>query len=94
MDFYISDQELDAMAEVEDRLDCNISAGLDWGTNFGSFLRSNGFYVDSQRLVELLAEYLLPIMPIDEIQDLANTFQSQIKERVEQVAFDQSQKSA
>lgn len=96
MDFFIDDQELERMADLEDKLNCNISAGLEWGAHLCDLLRDQESYVDSQKLVALLSESLSSIMSLGEIQDLANDVQSQVKDRVNQLSnsFEESQKTA
>uniref|UniRef100_A0A832M2I8 Uncharacterized protein n=1 Tax=Oscillatoriales cyanobacterium SpSt-402 TaxID=2282168 RepID=A0A832M2I8_9CYAN len=72
--------------------DCDIGAGFDWGTSLGKFLISANSYIDHEKLVELLRDHLGTVLPQDEIEDAARSFQAQLRDRV--VEKYQSPKSA
>jgi hypothetical protein len=64
MNHFISEAELLEMADLEDKLGCSISAGLDWGDQISEFL---SHYFDSNKLAEVLTDDLGDIVLDSEI---------------------------
>jgi hypothetical protein len=68
MNHFISEAELLEMADLEDKLGCSLSAGLDWGDQIGEFLRqSYSHCFDSNKLAEVLTNDLGDIFSNSEI---------------------------
>lgn len=84
--------QLRRLAQIEDEANCDISAGFDWGQNLGSYLAQSTNTVSHSKLIAMLQENLGTVLSIEELEEVALSFQQQLRSRVIQKL--QSTKSA
>jgi hypothetical protein len=84
MEFHISEAEAREFAAFEDEVGQDASAGLDWGAEIGTFFRQVHYYIDDDKLYEILSEGLSHILSSDEIQDLSGEFQDRILQKIQE----------
>ena len=83
MEFKITEAEAREMARFEEEVGCDISAGPDWGIQFGKVLEFVLNQPDHGKFVALLKEQYGTVLSPEEIEDVAVSFQAQLQERLE-----------
>jgi hypothetical protein len=82
MTFKLDHQRIEELVQLEEELNCDISAGTKLNSSLGQ--PSFGFpnYIDNHKLTSLLQNELGGILSEGEIGDLAQELQNQIRHRV------------
>ena len=90
MEFKITEAEAREMAKLEEEVGCDLSAGADWGIHLDRVME---LALDSTQLmlsdrskhrkfVDLLSEQFGNVLSLEEIEEVASSFQMQIQERL------------
>ncbi len=84
MEFKITEAEAREMAKLEEECGCDISAGPDWGIHLDKVMALALPPGDQNKFIELLSEQFGGVMSSEEIEEVAASFQMQIRERLAQ----------
>jgi hypothetical protein len=82
MEFKITEAEAREMAELEEEVGCDISAGADWGIHLDKVIELALNRFERGKFIDLLNEQLGNVMSSEEIEEVALSFQMQIQERL------------
>jgi hypothetical protein len=90
MEFKIIEAEVREMAKLEEKAGCAISAGADWGMHFDRVMELALDRSDSAepmlrnrvKFIDLLSEQFGDMLSVEEIEEVAASFQMQIQERL------------
>jgi hypothetical protein len=90
MEFKITEAEVREMAKFEEEAGCDISAGADWGMNLDRVIELALDRSDSAepmlrnrvKFIDLLSEQFGDMLSVEEIEEVAASFQMQIQERL------------
>lgn len=82
MEFKITEAEAREMAKFEEEVGCDISAGPDWGVHLDKIIELTLYPVDCGKFVELLSEQFGNVMSLEEIEEMAVSFQKQLEEKL------------
>ncbi|KAM3096140.1 hypothetical protein ACKFKF_23415 [Phormidesmis sp. 146-12] len=82
MKFTVTEAEARQMAQFEEEVNCDISAGSDWGSDFDQVLELVLTQIDNAKLTELISEQLGQVLSLEEVKELVASFQSQVREKV------------
>jgi hypothetical protein len=90
MEFRITEAEAREMAKLEEDCGCDISAGPDWGIHLDKVMAlglnpgnsAELMLHERNKFVDLLSEQFGNLMSLDEIEEVAASFQMQIQERL------------
>jgi hypothetical protein len=90
MEFKITEAEVCEMAKFEEEAGCDISAGADWGMHFDRVIELALDRADSAesmlqnrvKFIDLLSEQFGDMLSVEEIEEVAASFQMQIQERL------------
>jgi hypothetical protein len=82
MEFKISEAEAREMAKLEEESGCDITAGPDWGIYLDKVMALALYPTEHNKFIDLLNEQFGHVMSSDEIEEVAASFQMQIRERL------------
>jgi hypothetical protein len=80
--FKITEAEAREMAEFEAEVDCDLSAGADWGIHLDQVMELALNQDERGKFIALLSEQFGNVMSLEEIEEVAASFQMQIQERL------------
>ncbi|NJR32080.1 MAG: hypothetical protein HC778_03445 [Chamaesiphon sp. CSU_1_12] len=88
MEFKITEAEVREMAEFEEEVGCDISAGADWGIHLDKVIEialnpvdlGEPMLRDREKFIDLLKEQFGNVISPSEIEEIASSFQMQIQE--------------
>jgi hypothetical protein len=82
MKFKITEAEAREMAKLEEESGCDISAGPDWGVHLDNVMNLALHPGNHNKFIDILSEQFGDVMSLDEIEEVAASFQMQIQERL------------
>jgi hypothetical protein len=82
MEFKITEAEAREMAKLEEESGCNISAGPDWGIHLDKVMALGLHSGEHNKFIDLLSEQFGNVLSLKEIEEVAESFQMQIQERL------------
>jgi hypothetical protein len=82
MKFKITEAEARETAKFEAEAGCDISAGADWGIHLDQVMELSLNQGERGKLIALLSEQFGNVMSLEEIEEVAASFQMQIQERL------------
>jgi len=82
MDFRLDEADIRALAQIEEEVGCDISAGADWGARLGDYLAIRQKPIDQEKLVAVLQEGLGEVLSAEEVEAIANDIQEQVRQQV------------
>jgi hypothetical protein len=82
MKFKITEAEAREMAEFEAEVGCDLSAGADWGIHLDRVMELALNQDERGKFIALLSEQFGNVMSMEEIEEVAASFQMQIQERL------------
>jgi hypothetical protein len=90
MEFKITEAEAREMAQLEEECGCDISAGPDWGIHLDKVMAlalplgdpAEPTLCEHNKFLDFLNEQFGGVMSSDEIEEVAASFQMQIRERL------------
>ena len=82
MEFKITEAEAREMAKFEEEAGCDISAGADWGIHLDRVMGLGLDRSSRARFIDLLSEQFGDVMSVEEIEEVAASFQMQIQARL------------
>lgn len=90
MEFKITEAEAREMAKLEEESGCDISAGPDWGIHLDKVMAlglhpgnsAESTLREQNKFIDLLNEQFGSVLSIEEIEEVAASFQMQIQERL------------
>jgi hypothetical protein len=82
MKFKITEAEAREMAEFEAEVGCDLSAGADWGIHLDRVMELALNQDERGKFITLLSEQFGNVMSMEEIEEVAASFQMQIQERL------------
>jgi predicted DNA-binding protein (UPF0278 family) len=81
--FDFDDKWLEEAILLEEELDCDISAGFDWGVNTASYIAGLKGHLDQAKLTEILQEQLGNLLEQDEIEKIVQDIQNRVNEKLQ-----------
>jgi hypothetical protein len=82
MSFKFNEEWLKNAVQIEDEVDCDIQAGLDFGRNSDTYISTVNNYINHERLMIVLKKSLGTIFQNDELELLASELQCHTREQV------------
>jgi predicted amino acid racemase len=83
MTFKITDDRLQQLLQIEESVNCDIGAGIDYGPNLGAYLATATQYIDHDKLINLLHAEIGELLPTEDLEAIAAQVHQQIHQHLQ-----------